>query len=145
MSERKKRMSKAEKAERTIDAIVNFNEKPKIDPALTKAGLAKNVNKALKNAPSTNEFRDAAYKRGFTPQKIIDMLIECCDVTTKKWDKNGNMHEVEDTKSKLEALKIINVLADFAPKKAATAGGSKHLHLHKMSDAELDALLVGEN
>ena len=72
-------------------------------------------------------------KAGINDEFIVEELKRLLKVKTVKWDKNGNMHEVEDGNLRLKVLELFIKLK--GPKQ-----GAKNNHLH-LDSKSLDKLL----
>lgn len=64
------------------------------------------------------------YEEGMTPQAVAKMILELCNWTTTRFDKNGNSYECVDGNLRYKALELWSKITGGVAKE-----GTKHLHL----------------
>ena len=91
--------------------------------------------------PATSkEMEEVLSKKGMTKEFVADKLLELCDFTTIKLDKNGEVHESLDGNLRYRALDLWAKLTGAYSKESSTDKVHNHLHLEKLSDEQLREL-----
>jgi len=86
----------------------------------------------------SKEMTEQLLKVGMTPENVSKLLMELCNFTTIKIDKNGEVHESIDGKLRMQALELWCKIAGVTGKSSDEV--HNHLHLDKLSDGKLDEL-----
>lgn len=116
------------------------DKKPKeqVEKVINTITNLKGATKLVEYVPNDGLFKQALLKAGLNEDFIADKLKEAMDATiTKVDDKIGQQFIMPDNNIRLKAVEMwVNIFG--YKNKGTSEKGSKHLHLHGMSNEELD-------
>ena len=118
--------------------------------ARTKGYQGGDTDKAIMNLPTDTAFQLACREAGITEEYVAMKLKESIEASICKLDdKKGILHEFPDHKVRLKAIELWASISGIKTGTNKGKEGDKHIHLHGLTDEELDAKLraakIGED
>lgn len=126
-------------AEKLAKSLKNVVESKEIAPSDVKS-----IQERIEILPLSEIMTQKLYEAGLTPEQVAKWLFELCNWKNIKVDKNGEVHEFLDGKLRLEAIKTWDAITGISRKQSGDEV-HQHLHLEKMPDDKLDALIRKTN
>ena len=89
-------------------------------------------------------FESACRRKGFGVDNVVNVIVDASVANSVHYSQSGEQFEHPDHRTRLASAALAAKLLNLEPKTGKDRQGARHLHLHGLSDDELEARLIGK-